>query len=451
MRYSNSSAFQINFRFPFNYIIIILIFSSITLYSQTKSYIITGHVVDSLSQKPISNIHIISVKNNIGVITDDRGFFEMIIPITPITLEFSFVGYYTKRKRIHITSDTIIIVNLVSKTYELNEVAILSDNNTYNSQINNYTILDYDFIGDSVLVLQKRRSVGGIPSLVLLDRNYDTLLYNIDIPRGSNKIFKDCLNSYHITTKDSAYQIVFNYDSILFYQSLDIHWFYEILNNCLFKKGGDIFFEYPIYQGYGHEIIFINERNKIRNVFIKYVDTESLSSLAENISDISSYYYLHSVVNSSTNDSATISHIHNFNRDSRYVRDFENQPIENSICLVDDTIFYFNYYESKIQSFSSINNLPIEVDIDYQNMDGWGDNILIDQVTDKIYSMIKTKANYQVYLIDTDLGKLDYITKISIFNSENIKINNGFIYYLNRPNSSIYHVKKLSRIKIDNF
>ncbi len=449
MYYRNLQAVLISLKRDFScFLFVFLLFNSITLFSQTKSHIITGYVVDSLSQQPISNTHIIAIDNNIGVITNDNGFFEMIVSSRPINLEFSFVGYYSKRILISTASDTNIIVNLVSKTYEFTEVEISSDNNTYNPQMNKYTVLDYSFIGDSLLILQKRRSIGGTPSLVLLNQNFDTILYKNDLPKGSDKIFKDCLNSHHIITKDSAYQIVLQDNSISFYEPHELHWFYQILNNCLFKKDGDIFFELPIYQGYGHEIIFINEKDKTRTLFIKYVDTESLSSMIKDISHISSYYYLHSVINTSTNDSLTLVHINSFNRSSRYIKDIANQPIKNSICLFKDTIFYFNYYESKIQSYSSLNTPPTEIEINYQNTDGWGSHILMDQVEDKIYSMIKNKAYYQIYLVDTNIGNLEYKSKISIFKGENLKINNGFMYYLSNPHSTINNVKKLSRIKI---
>ena len=449
MRYRIFFELQINFNFICKYIVFVfLIFNSITIYSQTKSYTITGHVIDSLSQKPISNINIVSIEDNIGVVTNNNGFFEMVVSSSPITLEFSFVGYYNKQTFILNVSDTNFLVRLSPKTYTLNEVTILSDNNTYNSQINNFTLLDYDFIGDSILILQKRRSLGGIPSLILLDKNYDTLLFNKDIPRGSNKIFKDCLNSYHLITKDSAYQIVINHDNILFYEPHDIDWFYETLENCLFKKGENIFFEFSIYQGYGHEIIFVDETNKKKYLFLKYVDEKSLYSLRDDISTISSTYFLHSVVNASTNDSLTVSHINNYNRDSRFINDIADQAIENTICLFNDTIFYFNYYESKIQSFSNVHIPPNEVKIDCKNTFGWGPNLQVDQIEGKIYSIIKSKLFYKVYLVNTKLGKLDYITKVSIFRCENLKINNGFIYYLSSPNSSKYHVKKLSRIRL---
>ena len=443
------SGLHINFRFFSKYaLFVILIFQLNTIYCQTKPFVISGQVIDSLNRKPIPNINIISTTNDIGVITDINGFFEILAPSTSDTLVFSFVGYKTIQIFLHYSSDTNILVRLLPTTYSLNEVTISSNKNTYNSFINNVTILDYDFLGDSILVLQKSRSMGGKPSLVLLDSDYDTLLYCKDIPRRANKIFKDCLHSFHILTKDSAYQIVFQDKSISFYKPIDIHWFYQTLENCLFEKDGNIFFEFPVYQGYGHEIFFINEKNKKKNLFVKYVDTKSLSNLRDDISAISSDYYLHSVVNASTNDSLAVSHINSFNRSSRYIREFGDQPIENSICLLDDTIFYFNYYESKIQSYFSLKEPPIEIPIDYKNTYGWGSKLLIDHIEEKIYSIHKNKAFYQIYLVNTGLGKIQFRTKVSLFKSENLKINNGYVYYLSRPNSSAYHVRKLSRIKL---
>jgi hypothetical protein len=74
---------------------------------------------------------------------------------------------------------------------------------------------------------------------------------------------------------------------------------------------------------------------------------------------------------------------------------------------------------------------------------------LIDPLRDKIYLISKSKAYYQVYLVDTNLGKLTFLTKISIFKGDNLKVNNGFLYYLTSPSSSVNQVKRLSRIKLD--
>jgi hypothetical protein len=442
--------FQKNLRISLVCFIIAFSFSYPLLsYSQTKSHIITGYVVDSLSQNPIPNVHIVSVENNIGLITNNEGFFKMIVPSHPIIMEFTFLGYQSKQIQFSNNSDTNIIIKLLEKTYELHEIDVNSDKNTYNARINKYSVLDYSFIGDSLLILQKRRSIGGIPSLVLLNRNYDTILFKNDIPKGAYRLFKDCINYHHIITEDSAYQIAIDQKNISLFEPFEVHWFNQVFENCLFRKEGDIFFELPIYQGYGHEIIFINEEDKTKELFLRYIDTESLTNLVEDISEISSMYYLHSVVNAATNDSATIAHINKYNADSRYIKEIGDPPIMNTICLLNDTIHYFNYYESIIQSFSSLNTPPVETDIDFKNTKGCKAKLLIDPLRDKIYLISKSKAYYQVYLVDTNLGKLTFLTKISIFKGDNLKVNNGFLYYLTSPSSSVNQVKRLSRIKLD--
>jgi len=73
---------------------------------------------------------------------------------------------------------------------------------------------------------------------------------------------------------------------------------------------------------------------------------------------------------------------------------------------------------------------------------------LIDQVEGEIYSIVKNKAFYEVYLVNINSAQIKYITKISIFNGGTPKINNGYIYYLKKPSTSKNQVRKLSRIKI---
>ena len=433
-------------------LIFMVVFSFLSGYSQAQQQIITGYVVDSETKIPIGNAHIISVKNSMGVVSDEAGFYKMIVPEGSITLEFSFLGYSSKRISLPNISDTNLLVSLVSKTFELGEVAIKGDNNTYNPQINKYTILDYGFIGDSLLVLQKRRSLGGLPSLVLLNRNFDTISVNNMIPKGAYQIFKDCLNSHHIITKDSAYQIAVNSDvnndGIVLYKPYGIRQFYQIMAHCLFRKEGDIFFEFPIYQGYGHEIIFFNEKDKTKNLFVRYVDNESYSNMVGDISEISSLFFLHSVLNVSTNDSLTIAHINNYTHESRFIKELGSQIIKNHLCLFNDTIFYFNYYKSKIQVFPNINTSPLEVAIDYKNTKGWGINIQIDLVENKLYSIIKTKGYYKVYRIYAYSGDIEYMTRLSVFKGGDLKINNGFVYYLSHAGTTAGQVQKLSRIRL---
>jgi hypothetical protein len=303
-------------------------------------------------------------------------------------------------------------------------------------------------MGDSILLLQKKRSIGGKASLVLLNWNYDTLCYQKNLPKGITKIYKDCLNSYHLISNDSAYQIAFIENNITLFKPFEINWFNQVMGDCIFKKDGDIFFEFPIYQGFGHEIIYINEESKNKNLFVRYVDREQFERMVNDMSEISSYYYLHNAVNAATNDCTTIHHIHFYDYSSRFLKEINDLPIKNAICLNKDTIHYFNFYESKIQSFYQLDRPPLEVEIDYKAQLGWGADLLIDRAENKIYSVFKDKSDYLIYALNVKSGTVSYTTKISIFEGQNLKINGGYLYYLKNPSTNAYQVRKLSRIEL---
>lgn len=433
------------------YTCVFILFLSLlnVLMSQNQPFIVSGYVVDSISQEPKSNINIISANNAKGLVSNENGYFEIHLSEVPDSLNFSFIGYHTKTICISNAMDTNVIVELVPKVYKLNEVAIFSDHDTYNAHIHNYSILDYGFIGDSILILQKLRSSRGQASLVLLNRNYDTIAFMNDLPKGAKMLFKDCLDSYHIITKDSAYQIELIDGSFSLYDPYDKDWFYQILGNCIFKKDENIFFELPIYDGYGHEIIYVNNY-KEKKRFIKYIDLIHFMKLKGDLSDASKDYYRHTEVKASTNDSLTIMHTRHFDDAVRYVREFKNSPIRNNICLLCDTIFYLNFYESKILCFSDLKEPPTEFYLDKEHNQGWEGEILIDQSDEKLYSIEKNKAYYHIYSLDLRNGEFEYCTRVSQFQGENLSINNGYVYYLTIPGSSRNSIAKLSRIKLDN-
>ncbi len=435
--------------YKYKYIIYLIanIFFSIHVFSQNNNVNIKGYIVDSITQQKITNVNIVSINDTYGTTTNENGYFNFSVSI-PAVIDFSTIGYKNKIIVFELFRDTSIFLQLSPKDYELDEISIGGENTTYNYYFNKFSVLDYNFIGENILVLQKQRSIGGVISLVLLNHIFDTLSSNTNLPDKSTKLFKDCLGSVHLLTNDSAYQIAADSSEIVFYKPHELNWFNQLLNNCLFKKNENIFFINTINRGFGHEIIYINETDKKTKLLIRYNDTENLSKLAENMEEISKYYFLHSAVNASTNDSATIKHIRGFNQEYRYISEIENNPIKNTISLVNDTIIYFNYYKSKLQLYTSVNELPIDISIDYNKTYGWGQNIIKDEPNAKLYSIIEDKSYIKIFEINYKNGSLDYITKLSKFNYEEIKINNGYVYYLNNLSSSRYHIRKLSRIKI---
>jgi hypothetical protein len=146
--------------------------------------------------------------------------------------------------------------------YDLNEISINGDNATYNYALNKFSVLDYNFVDKNVLILQKQRKLGGDVSLVLLNDKFDTISFKNNLPKSSVKIYNDCLGSFHLITRESAYQIKIDSSGISFYKPYDLNRFKQLLDNCLFRQGKNIFFIKKINRGFGHEIIYVNEIDK---------------------------------------------------------------------------------------------------------------------------------------------------------------------------------------------
>lgn len=443
---TKASFFYFRTVFRYGFLILVLIFIFNKLKAQDNHIVLTGQVIDSLSGKSIEGVHISSKESQIGVITDEKGYFKLTFPETSVLLKISSIAYTTKHCLINSKEDSILIIKLSPKTYSLEEVSI--NTNTYNKHQSRYSVLDYEFKGDSILVLQKKRSNRGYPSLVVLDWKFDTLMLKKKLPKDISKIFKDCLNSLHLVSNDSVYQIIFDGDSLNLYPPYERVWFDRIMGNCLFRKDGEIYFEISTYRGYGHEIISINEETKEKKLFVRYVDKQHLSRMKESISHISSYYFMHNIVNAATNDSAAVHHITFYDDESRFIKEIGDKPIENKICLNNDTISYLNYYESKIHNFTKHDQPLTEISIDYNPELGWGSQIIVDDNENIVYSIVKDRTSFKIFSINSQKGVTNFKTKLSVFDGNNLKVNNGYLYYLENRSKSNFHVRKLSRMKL---
>jgi len=98
-----------------------LLFSQETQSSQS----ITGTIIDDMTKKPIGNVNIININTVKGVVSNDKGFFEMKATAND-TLHISFLGY--KSIKVKVTNDWIknktTEIQLTQKAYALEEVII---------------------------------------------------------------------------------------------------------------------------------------------------------------------------------------------------------------------------------------------------------------------------------------------------------------------------------------
>ena len=110
------------------FIILLLIFGTITAFSQT-GIVITKKVIDEKTKEPLIFAHVYIKKLSTGTFTDENGYFTLTIPKSSIndSITISFIGYETLNIKISkIKKENIL---LTPKINMLEEVAIVASYN----------------------------------------------------------------------------------------------------------------------------------------------------------------------------------------------------------------------------------------------------------------------------------------------------------------------------------
>ena len=102
------------------FLIIVIDISAQTEYAKTIAGLVTNQ-----NGVELSDVHVVSVKNGKGTITNEKGYFKIAI-VAPDTLRFVYVGSKSKDVVINKTDDPIRVISILLEpsTVMLNEVEV---------------------------------------------------------------------------------------------------------------------------------------------------------------------------------------------------------------------------------------------------------------------------------------------------------------------------------------
>lgn len=149
-------------------IFISLIFYTAPVFTQSNcNLILSGSVVDTFDYDHLSFATIFLKEKNIGVATDDAGYFK-IENLCPgnYTLVASHVGCESKTILLVLTSDTVIQVNMAHSDYLLNDIIIAEETPEYTGTLSSVAIDEKQLLRISGKPLgEMLKSVNGVQSL----------------------------------------------------------------------------------------------------------------------------------------------------------------------------------------------------------------------------------------------------------------------------------------------
>mgnify|MGYP001250994274 FL=1 len=221
----------------YKHLFFLLIFSFITNYSLAQDQTLTGFVENSEDNSPIPSVHVINLSQVVGVISDEKGKFEVPAKLND-TLYLSYLSY--KPIKVRVTNDLLKFKNskiqLTELAYALEEVIVSPYKLTGYLEIDARNIPISRSFRYSIPGLPSKgyeggsRNIGAFSKIVNSIFNPADFLYNLfgKNPRQLNKL-KQMKDDYRIRELLASKFDRETLKELLQVEKVDID---EILRNC---------------------------------------------------------------------------------------------------------------------------------------------------------------------------------------------------------------------------
>lgn len=103
--------------------LVFFLFSWFSIFSQEK-YVLSGYVKDSKSGEKLIGVTVYKAGSNIGVNTNEYGYYSLSLPKGNHTIVFSYIGYTKIEKEINLEKNTKLDIELSEEIIESQEVVI---------------------------------------------------------------------------------------------------------------------------------------------------------------------------------------------------------------------------------------------------------------------------------------------------------------------------------------
>lgn len=435
--------------------------------AQQQGMVIQGSVTDQATGKPLPLVHVYLKNARSGVVTDINGWYLLRIPALPDRLIISCIGYLPVEKELNDTSSAVMNAGLVPKIEALSEVTIQSLKIEPVFKDEDWSVLDYELKGDIIYLLIFRNNLKHL-ELLLMNPKGDTLARQTDLPAGTTGLFKDCLDSIHLLTRDVVYQVCRESGDLILRYPDSWQKFNETFSQCITSLHGTIFVERYYWYGLGIEYAGINALTGERRKLAYVEDPFKLNLLKRNQEDIAaltdapaSDEFITSSFEYGIPDQEDYSVLRNGYAFKKFVRQAFYQPVNAPLVRIDDNLAVFDFPKSLIRFYDHDGQPIYEVPIRFHHRPSdlnifkgifdtreWDEyDICVDEARFKAYAIFRAGGTTDLREIDLFTGDLIRTIRLIYPFPEKLRINNGFAYFMYKPESE-WTRKRLYRQRI---
>jgi hypothetical protein len=440
------------------YLTIFFLFVSYLVFSQPV--LLKGIIKDEQTLKPIQDVNIKVFGSTKGTSTDKTGNFSLTFDKTPVALIFTCIGYETATFEVTRVSGKTIEFLLRPKSYLLQEVDISSKKYSFMFKDKDYSVLDYEILGDHIVLLIFKYQLKEA-ELVLLARSGDTLAFSSlpEVPPAN--LFKDFLaNVHYISKAQNAYQFLYDEKNarIAFYRGKPLDSLQAFVKPFIFKMSDRLYFQEKIAAGFGTAFGYY-EKGTGKKYIRRYVNEKNLSKYGDdqafyqdwNGKVPTAHYFMRDYEYNEIpefNFSAGFASSTQFEENEARAHQFEFYKMVYPVVKTsDETIAFFNFACDTIEMMDKNgkieNSVPITfhkevkapsdtasaIKLSYSDW-RWGSTILVDNYSGEVYTMFLKNGMVKVQRVDLETGKLHAGTVLPFPYPEKIQIYKGEAYFL---------------------
>jgi hypothetical protein len=434
----------------FKYLILLLL-TLIFLSASSQVVVIKGCVTDDSTGTAVEGALIKLSHSSVSAVTDKKGMYTLHVARRPVYyLNLRHTSYEPSQKFLKdIASDSLFLnVRLKSKSEVLAEVPVyaLQKPETLVGKPN-YGIYDFDFFEEKLILLTAEKSLSNA-QVRLADYEGNILsTYRLPLSAGpAQHFFHDYEGYPDLICRDSVFRIEVQ-NSELIIRPIPRRLFLNNVKSIADTVSGNFYFS-DAWEKYPSMNYYYAKNNDSVAKLLQKITNEDLLKLYN-----LEYYYLPSrmqlearrMADRYKTDKHVIAALMSGFTGSMYY-----EPLYAPLFVLADTICIFNHHNDQLYHYNKKNELIDSVSINYHHPDNWREwkkQLFVDELENKVYALFSKNGHHSLKQINHRNGEIMSTYKLKHHSAVNIKIRDGYVYYVYRPFESTQE-KFLYREKI---
>lgn len=442
------------------YFCLILLFPFGKTIAQTP-FQIQGGVIDAQTKQPLEKVNIINLANPTeGTVTNQNGIFQFQINQVPTTLQISFIGYEAQNITIESPSEREFIIELIPTPTALPEIAVSSKRKVDTVFFKPYSVVDYVFLEDKILLLAHRNSIEKY-TLIALDELTHQPIAEVSLKTFYPKsLLKHCTGEVFLVTNENVYEVKVGSSKIEFPKKIYIDDFYLIDHPCVLANEKFLYFARYFYQGQALRYhAFARTLTPEQQSGVAPTPTDSLEKIEfpliqneDNIVRLIEEVGLRMPWSGDIWDENVMERLELL-RGGDYgltgIMKIFYPKLNAPIFQKGEELLIFNHRESALQFFDKKGEQGKSISIDYHQTRKWKKRIFFDDFQNRAYTSFNTRWGEKIQEIDLENGKLKTAIPIDFAFIEKPIVRNGFLYFLYKNSWAGERRYVLHKMKID--